>query len=145
MLTSSLWFGLNLFCRLFQDSIIEYLRVVGGGHSCGTIISPNTQDQYSNIQLRLRDIELNPFMQVHEYHNYSVDVRLNHLTVCRLSLIMPNPHLDVFIVFPMERQWSWKRSAASLLKLHCDKCLNRKRLNVESHWQFIVYNRWMLQ
>ena len=70
---------------------------------------------------------------VHEYHNYSVDVRLSHLTVCRLSLIMPNPHLDVFIVFPMERQWSWKRSAASLLKLHCDKCLNRKRLNVESH------------
>ena len=47
-----------------MESVHEHLREVGGGGRFRNLIGPNNLDEYSNIRVRLRDIEVNDFIQV---------------------------------------------------------------------------------
>eukprot|EP01031_Cornospumella_fuschlensis_P035907 gene35907-43554_t len=46
-----------------QGNIVTFLRRVGGGSFGTVLIAPNTLTQYCNVRVRLRDIEMDPFVQ----------------------------------------------------------------------------------
>lgn len=48
----------------FQQDLIQFLCLVGGGSYGNSMVAPNTLTEYANVRMRLgRDIELDPFMQ----------------------------------------------------------------------------------
>jgi hypothetical protein len=49
--------------RDFKESVEGYLCLVAGGRF-GSVIGPNTAEQYEHVLARLRDIEVDPFIQV---------------------------------------------------------------------------------
>ena len=55
--------GVVTSTNITQD-IINYLALVGGGSFGSVSVSPNTQDQYTNVMTRLTHVESNPFFQV---------------------------------------------------------------------------------
>jgi hypothetical protein len=50
-------------CRDFKESVKGYLSLVAGGRF-GSVIGPNTAEQYEHVLARQRDIEVDPFIQV---------------------------------------------------------------------------------
>lgn len=47
----------------FKDDITSHLRLVGGGSFGNVLIAPNNWLQYGNVRERLKEIELDPFIQ----------------------------------------------------------------------------------
>jgi hypothetical protein len=53
----------NITSTSFENCLALYLRQVGGGMFGSTLIAPNTSIQYGNVRERIRDIEMDPFIQ----------------------------------------------------------------------------------
>ena len=51
-----------------QQNIVDHLAIVGGGNFGQILIAPNDLLQFGNVRDRLRDIELDPFMQAAFQH-----------------------------------------------------------------------------
>eukprot|EP01035_Chromulina_nebulosa_P024064 gene24064-31257_t len=86
----------------FKDDIIAHLGEVGGGYR-GNFIAPNDMDQYGDVLTRLRDIELNPFIQrlrQHINHCFGYCVKIADKKIVTLQPINriapPHPYLQVF-------------------------------------------------
>jgi len=49
-----------------MHDVVAYLAQAGsGGSHADILLAPNTLQQYGNVQIRLRDVELDPFVQAH--------------------------------------------------------------------------------
>ena len=47
----------------FKSDVIARLSLVGGGSFSNVFVAPNTLQQYTNVSVVLRDVEMDPFMQ----------------------------------------------------------------------------------
>mmetsp|Transcript_3960 Transcript_3960/g.3553 ORF Transcript_3960/g.3553 Transcript_3960/m.3553 type:complete len:178 (-) Transcript_3960:8-541(-) len=86
----------------FKDGIIAHLGEFGGGCRYN-FIAPNDMDQYGDVLTRLRDIELNPFIQVlrqHIDHSLAYCVKIadkKNVTLVPINRrAPPHPYLQVF-------------------------------------------------
>jgi hypothetical protein len=47
----------------FKTNVVDQLSLCGGGNFGNTFVAPNSLQQFSNVNNRLRDIECHPFLQ----------------------------------------------------------------------------------